>query len=249
MSDMILDSLKDNWSNISSHIQLVGLELKNLAINEREGDEPRRKVAEEFLELLKNSMSKIKPEIVRTETGYGVFLDYGKIFHHPFSILFYIFENNNPDFGYWDQSTQEMTINITDYNHLISVIKSKNFIDLFNKYQSTIFHEIIHMHDHSRYKRPSPSTEFQSYMNNYAEFEAFYQQYARSIDKIVRNIKTISNFYTRFGVGAGGLISDFWSNMPDEMKRDIKSSKHWTNKWNKRLYQLYYEKLKKFKGA
>jgi hypothetical protein len=246
MDDNILGNLKRNWFNIEPHLKNIELFVENKLVLEREGDEGRRKVADDFLELLVSEIPKINPEVVKTKTGYGLFLNYSSILNEKFEILFYEFEDNNNDLGYWAEKQQRMYINILNQQEFMHILKTQSYSRLFNIYYSTIFHELIHRFDHMRYSGSHKPADSDSYMNTYEEFNAFYQQYARSIDKIVNKMKTVDDFYKRFGVGAGNLISEFWNTMPKEMKDDIKSSKHWSNKWNKRIYQLYYEKLKKF---
>lgn len=246
--DNILKGLKQIWKeNVEPHLVMVEFDIRNKSLLEREGDEEKRKIAEDFLTFLKDNINKINPEIVRSETGVGVFLDYSTLLKEKFEILFYVFEDGNNDLGYWINENKRMYINIIDIPHFGEVIKSKSYEKLFDKYQSTIFHELIHRFDHMRYSGLHQPSDYSIYMNTYEEFNAFYQQYARSVDKIVNRMKGIQDFYNRFGVGAGGLISEFWDTMPNEMKKEIKSSNKWSNKWNKRLYQLYYEKLEQIK--
>ena len=246
--DNILRGLKRIWKeNVEPHLIMVEFDIRNRSILEREGDEEKRKIAEDFLHFIRDNVSKIKPELVMTENGTGLFLDYSTLLKEKFEILFYSFGEHSRDLGYWSNENKRIYINILDSIHFQEVIKSKSYEKLFDKYQSTIFHELIHRFDHMRYSGLHKPSDYSIYMNTYEEFNAFYQQYARSVDKIVNRMKTVEEFYSRFGVGAGSLISEFWDTMPDEMKKDIKSSKRWTNKWNKRVYQLYYEKLEQIK--
>ena len=243
--DKILNELKETWNHQEPHLRNIQIILDNKLILEREGDESRRKVAQDFLELLNKSINRIIPEVVRTKTGYGLFLDYSEILKEKFQILFYKFEDGNEDLGYWVEGQKMLYVNILNQDEFLNILKSKQHHLLFEIYQSTIFHELIHRFDHMRYSGSHRPVDYGNYMNTYEEFNAFFQQYARSVDRIVKNIKDLNQFYKRFGTGAGNLIEEFWSSMPEEMKSEIKSSKKWTNRWNKRVYQLYYEELEK----
>lgn len=201
-----------------------------------------------FLQLLKENVNKIKPEMVKTKTGVGIFLDYSTILKEKFEILFYVFEDGNSDLGYWDNDNKLLYVNILDNAEFTNIIKTKKYSMLFDIYSSVIFHELIHRFDHMRYSGTHKPVDRDAYVNTYEEFNAFYQQYARSVDILVSKMKTIDDFYKRFGISAAMLIDDFWKIVPDDMKKEIKSSNKWNNKWNKRLYQLYYEKLAKFQN-
>jgi hypothetical protein len=226
-----------------TNLQLI---LENESLLEREGDEEKRKIANNFLELLKTNIQEASHSIVKTKTGHGVYIDYSNVLDQKFSILFYKFEDDNEDLGYWIEDSKMLYINILNYNEFINLIKTNNISKLFEIYNSTIFHELIHRFDHLRYSKSHKPADYGLYMNTYEEFNAFYQQYAHSIDKIVSKMKTQDEFYKRFGIGVRIFINEFWNSMNLEMKQEITSMQKWTNKWNKRLYQLYYEQLSKF---
>ena len=246
--DNILKDLKVAWENTEPHLINLSILIENKSILEREGDESRREVAEKFLNLLKESLPRIKPELVKIQNGVGVFLDYSTLLKERFEILFYHFVVDKDDLGYWMEDEKRMYINVIDMNQYNNILKSKNIALLFDIYQSTIFHELIHRFDHMRYSGTHKPVDTDAYMNTYEEFNAYYQQYARSIDKIVSRMNGIDEFYKVYGTDASKMINNFWEDMPNEMKAEIKTSKNWTNKWNKRIYQLYYEKLKKFQN-
>jgi hypothetical protein len=246
--DKLLKELQVVWENSEPHLQNLSIIIENQSIVEREGDEARRKVASDFLELIKANVSKVKPEFVKVSYAIGLFLNYSTLLNEKFEMLFYPFMQGRDDLGYWVEDEKRMYINTRDIKQFNEILKNKNYSRLFDIYESTIFHELIHRFDHMRYSKSHKPGDYDSYVNTYEEFNAFYQQYARSIDKIVNIMHTLDEFYSIYGDSPRIMIANFWNDMPDEMKAEIKSSKSWTNKWNKRVYQLYYEKLKLFQA-
>ena len=69
--DNILKDLKVAWENTEPHLINLSILIENKSILEREGDESRREVAEKFLNLLKESLPRIKPELVKIQNGVG----------------------------------------------------------------------------------------------------------------------------------------------------------------------------------
>jgi len=246
--DTILKELKVAWENAEPHLRNLSILIENQSILERDGDESRRKVAEDFLTLIKGNVDKVKPELVKISNNVGLFLNYSKLLNEKFEMIFYPFDQGKDDLGYWVEDEKRLYINTQNTKQFYDILREKNYSQLFDIYQSTIFHELIHRFDHMRYSKSHRPGDYDVYMNTYEEFNAFYQQYARSIDKIINKMKSIDEFYKVYGDNASKMITKFWNDMPDEMKSEIKSSKSWTNKWNKRVYQLYYEKLKKFQN-
>jgi hypothetical protein len=232
-----MDQLLDNLKVSSLKTQLIEISMDNIHIKERDNDESRRELISKYIKTLIDHIADAKKEKVRTKNGIGYHIDYESIFGYPFGILFCKF--NDDVNGYWINEERLMYINIDGYD-------VKSFNDLFNHYYSTIFHELVHRFDYARYAiNYQPSFTGKS-INNSPEFEAYYQTYAKSIDRISSACKTLSDFHNKIGHNPGELIAKFWDNAPAELASDIKDSQKWTNKWNKRLFQLFHEKTKRF---
>lgn len=90
--DTILKELKVAWENAEPHLRNLSILIENQSILEREGDESRRKVAEDFLTLIKGNVDKVKPELVKISNDVGLFLNYSQLLNEKFELIFYPFD-------------------------------------------------------------------------------------------------------------------------------------------------------------
>jgi hypothetical protein len=116
-------------------------------------------------------------------------------------------------------------------------------------YKTAIIHELIHKDDQERVKKKINSdTDSDDYYINPMEFNAYYLQFAELVyDTVKFQCKTPNDFYKKFG-DKESFIKYFWDRVNREQP-ELKSSldKKYTLKWNKRIYQLYYEIVKYLK--
>jgi hypothetical protein len=153
------------------------------------------------------------------------------------------------------------------YNHLTNTIKmnillnkelyEKSPVEFLENWKMQIFHELVHLVDYSRgcvYCSHSSVSgietpaEWNGYFHTFIHI--FEEYYAR-----LRNtgLPVDESFSTAFGQNVNEFIQKFWKFVVDTGKNDgINYEQEIQNadmkfKWNKRLYQTYFEKKLKYK--
>jgi len=231
--------------NPTPRIRGIEIVTENFMVCEGENSKRRRKVAQDFFDVLIENLKECHKEIVRTETGNGVYFNFEKVLGSKFSILFYNFSKEDDHAqAFWINSLDQMRVNVNEKYTIFKQLMTKDdFNGIFRLFESVIFHELIHKFDHLRYRAEFQPGDFKSFINNSAEFEAYFQQYARTEEKGMKNIKTKDQFFQRYGKHVGEFIDKFWKVIPREFKKEIRNSRSYTNKWNRRLFHLYNEML------
>jgi hypothetical protein len=209
---------------------------------ERQDDEKQRLFAINIYDTISKYLKTLKPiESV---------VDLSVIFNKPLYLNFINIINPEKQFSALYSHTHS-TILINSYPHLTDEFNKKHFLNIYLKMETPIIHELIHFIDSINYGDKISNNKK---INGPAEFNAYYQSFTLKFDKKLtyiisnKNNDKMDQFNTEIGNTSNEFINKFW-NEHKELYKQVENSKIYKAKWNKRLYQLYYElkqKLEKY---
>jgi hypothetical protein len=227
--------------------EIIPLKLiyESITLDERADDKRRREITKQYFNIILNNLENVPSHF--GDSG-GIY-DFTKLL--GLKIAFILFPNESKIPGAYYHKNKIIYINLNYNNDTIKLFKNKHYKGLLEYLEHTMIHELTHFldferHDVRNFGHPDPNSN--SRVNMPAEFEAYYQSEAHLWDKKIEEFKNLSDplkeFYAYFGINVQIFIHDFW----EEYKKDspnvvdgISQSNEYKFKWNKRLYQSYYE--------
>lgn len=135
-------------------------------------------------------------------------------------------------------------VNVQPY--CMTEFKNKDYNAIFLKMKEAIIHEIIHYLDSLRIDMEElPKGDYVTP----EEFNAYFLSISSELYDILNDIKSknpnnLNKFYEQFGNTVNEFLKLMWKLIElknSDMKKEIDNDKKYKYKWNKRLYQLYFE--------
>jgi hypothetical protein len=233
-----------NLKNILSEIffEYSNYEINQLieeVTNESKTSRDKRQIARELFQVIKN-------EMIKKDSFYFNF--------NPAVDLKVIISNMQqkvlPKF-----SPEKKTILVNVYPEMSKQHDEKKIAEILDFYEGVLIHEFIHFLDYeyisnkpyeNGYKSLKPDTD--EYYKNEMESEAFFHSIAQAFDKVNDQNKDLSDFYNKFGDDLQAFRKVFW-NMAEQIltSKGFDKYRHFKdNKWEKKIYKLYFELKSKF---
>jgi hypothetical protein len=171
-----------------------------------------------------------------------------KGFFKPFELYVLIISDEHQDdaYAYFTKTKKDKMPCIVINAYYVDNVayKNKNFLEIINKSQDILYHELVHYVNYISAQDGNRLIQRGIYYtsNSGQEFNAYYHQIRKKFVDIVKQLKKDNEPFEVIGDNTQQFIKKFWhiTKMLHPTLED-KINSHYRKKWLKRIYQLYFE--------
>lgn len=149
-------------------------------------------------------------------------------------------------------ASKEIVINCFHHNN--TLYKNKQYDTIIKSLKNEMIHEITHFFDDVRTNTLFIQHNFKNNASELvtpAEFNAYFLGFASKMRDNLTLCTTLKQFELRFGKDAHEFLDIFYNyaySISPNLKKEIENNSIYETKWNKRVYQLYFELKSEFNG-
>lgn len=227
---------------IEFRIAIKQIMSENIDLYERKDDPEKVKLANNIYDKIRNLyITNKKPSVNLISSKESPIL----------TVLLYADPSAVPEPRYYPT---ENSIKINCFKNNYNLFKNRQYVSIINLLKNELIHEITHFLDDVRTNTLFIQHNFKANRSEYttpAEFNAYFIGFSSKMYDDLRTCATTAQFNYFFGKDVYEFLQKFNNyakTISPNMYKELSKNKIYETKWNKRVYQLYFELKSKFNG-